>query len=136
MNFESLTKSRVPTADRGILHKIGIRRNIRIRNSSERNAYVIVTPTPIKSINSIGVERVGNIQYEQHGEYKSEEMKIIPGKEKFFELETSKIYITVFIEVSDGQWKQWRKNRLINAKTTDYNITTDAVDECIDSPIF
>jgi hypothetical protein len=126
-------QSRQPTKDTGLLHKIGIRCNIRINNSCDKNAYVIITPTPITSVASIGVEKLGNIQYEQHGEYKSEEMMILPGKEKFFELETSKIYISVLIEVEDCKWRQWRKNRLINSKKIDYNISKDAISECIDT---
>ena len=131
--IQNMYQSRLPTADNGILHKIGFRRNIRIHNSCKKNAYVVITPTPIKSISTIGVEKIGNIHYEQYGDYKSEEMKILPGQEKFFELETSKIYISVLIEVTECNWKQWRKNRLIDSKRIDYNITTDAIDECIDT---
>ena len=128
-----LKESRLPTAVPGFLHRFGFRRNIRITNSCDRKAYVIITPTPIRSISTIGVEKLGNIEYEQHGEYKSEEMMILPGFEKYFELETNKIYISVLIEIEDKQWRQWRKNRLIDSKTTDYNITQYAPEECIDT---
>ena len=133
MNIEDMMVSRVATKDNSILHKIGFRRNIRIKNSSNKKSYVILTPTPITSITTIGVEKLGNIQYEQHGEYKSEEMMILPGLEKYFELETNKIYISVLIEIEDSQWRQWRKNRLIDSKSTDYNITEYAPQECIDT---
>jgi hypothetical protein len=134
LNLKDMMESRIPSADEGLLHKIGFRRNIRISNSSDKKAYVILTPTPIKSISTIGVEKLGNIQYEQHGEYKSEEMMLLPGKQdKYFELETNKIYISVLIEVEENNWKQWRKNRLIDSKNTDYNITKDSSDECIDT---
>ena len=133
-DMKNIMESRIPSADEGLLHRIGFRRNIRISNSSDKKAYVIITPTPIRSISTIGVEKLGNIQYEQHGEYKSEEMMIMPGKkDKYFELETNKIYISVLIEVEENNWKQWRKNRLIDSKTTDYNITKDSSDECIDT---
>ena len=131
--MEDLLESRLPTAVPGFLHKFGFRRNIRITNSCEQKAYVIITPTPIRSISTIGVEKLGNIEYEQHGEYKSEEMLILPTETKFFELETSKIYISILIEVENQTWKQWRKNRLIDSSTTDYNITKYAIDECIDT---
>ena len=59
---------------------------------------------------------------------------LLPGKQdKYFELETNKIYISVLIEVEENNWKQWRKNRLIDSKNTDYNITKDSSDECIDT---
>lgn len=133
LNLKDMLESRLPTADKGLLHKIGIRRNIRISNSCEKKAYVIVAPTPIISISTIGVDKIGNIEYETHGDYKSEEMLILPGQEKHFELETSKIYISVLIEVEDTKWRQWRKNRLIDSKSTDYNITKCAPEECIDT---
>jgi len=131
----NMTESRLPTAAPGILHRFGFRRNIRISNSCDKKAYVIVAPTPIRSISTIGVEKLGNIEYEQHGEFKSEEMLILPTQTKFFELETTKIYISILIEVEDQTWKHWRKNRLINSSTTDYNITVHATDECIDSSL-
>lgn len=133
-NFiQNMLQSRVPTADNGILHKMGFSRNIRIKNSCSKDAYVVITPTPIQSISTIGVGKIGNIQYEHYGEYKSEEMKILPNQEKYFELETSKIYVSVLIEVEEYKWKQWRKNRLIDAKKIDYNITPSAPEECIDT---
>ena len=61
-------------------------------------------------------------------------MLILPGVEKFFELETSKIYISsVLIEVEDCKLRQWIKNRLIDAKRSDYNISQGAGDDCIDT---
>jgi len=48
-------------------------------------------------------------------------------------LETSKIYISVLIEVEDCKLRQWRKNRLIDAKRSDYNISQGAGGECIDT---
>ena len=60
-------------------------------------------------------------------------MKILPNQEKYFELETSKIYVSVLIEVEEHTWKQWRKNRWIDAKKIDYNITPSAPEECIDT---
>jgi hypothetical protein len=125
-------ESRMPTEDTGLLHRFGFRRNIRITNSCDRKAYVIVAPTPIRTVSTIGVEKLGNIEYEQHGEYKSEEMLILPGHTKYFELETAKIYVSVLIEVTDCNWKQWRKNRLINSSTEDYNITKYAINECFE----
>jgi len=126
------TLSSLASEDNGLLHKFGFRKNIRISNSCDKKAYVIIAPTPIRTISKIGVEKLGTIEYEQHGEYKSEEILILPGKTKYFELETSKIYISILIEVEEHNWKQWRKNRLINSNKTDYNISLDAIEECLD----
>jgi hypothetical protein len=126
-------ESRVQSGDNGLLHRFGFRKNIRISNFSNKKAYVIITPTPIISISTIGVEKLGNIQYEQHGDYQSQELMILPSSVKYFDLQTSKVYISILIEVENCNWLQWRKNRLINSNTTDYNITKYAEEECINT---
>ena len=123
-------QSKVSAKNTKFAKKIGLTKDIYISNVCDKKAYVIITPTPIKSISNINIDGVGSIEFTEKGEYKSEEMLIIPGKHKHFELHTRNIYITVFIEVEKDNWKQWRKNRLINSRTTDYQITADAVSEC------
>ena len=140
-NLNNLINSVLPKYDIGIqskvsakntkfTKKIGLTKDIFITNLCNKKAYVIITHTPIKSMSNISIDSVGSIEFTEKGEYKSEEMLIIPGKHKHFELHTKKIYITVFIEVEKDNWKQWRKNRLINSSTTDYQITPDAINEC------
>tara|TARA_Y100001970_G_scaffold282486_1_gene395413 strand:+ start:501 stop:911 length:411 start_codon:yes stop_codon:yes gene_type:complete len=125
--------SKRPTNDTSILHRIGVIRHIHISNDSDNKAYVIVAPTPIKSISGIGVNKIGTVEFEKSGDYKSEEMVILPGKIKEFELETVRIYVSVWIEIETNVWRQSRKNRLINSSRNDYVITQDMVDECINT---
>jgi len=35
-----------------------------------------------------------------------EKIKILPNQEKYFELETVKIYVSVLIEIEEHKWKQ------------------------------
>ena len=115
-----------------IKRRIGFTKKINIINASNKKAYVIITSTPIKSISTIGVDGIGSVQFQQHGEYKCQELLILPKHTKLFELDTKSIYITVLIEVEKDHWKQFRKNRLVNARKNDYRISEYPVDECVD----
>ncbi len=120
-----------PTVD-AILHRVGIRKNIRIKNECNRKAYVVISPSRIVSVRTIGVEQIGNIEFETYGEYKSQEMILYPGDYKPFILDTTQVYISVLIEVNDREWKEWRYNRLVNSTFNDYIITRDAPERCTD----
>ena len=129
---KELVESRQPPNSKAIARRIGFTKEINITNSCDKKAYVIVSSTPIKSISSIGLDGIGNVEFETHGEYKSQELLILPGSTKLFDLQTKEIYLSILIEVEDSEWKQWRKNRIINAGKCDYQITTNAVAECVD----
>ena len=128
---DSCLQSMVSSLDTGMGKKIGFTRNINITNSSCQKAYVIIASTPITSVSNISVDGVGSLQFEKQGDYKTQEMLILPGKTKFFELHTKKIYVSILIQVDD-EWKQWRKDRLINSGVNDYQIVRDVVSECVD----
>ena len=113
--------------------KFGFKRNINITNSCRKKAYIIIASTPIRSISTIGVDGIGNIQFEQQGDYRSQEMLILPGQKKFFELHTKKIYVSILIETEKSTWRQWRKNRLIDSSESDYRITPNAHMECLET---
>ena len=129
-------QSMVCAKETGIVKKMGFTRNINIINSSDKKAYVIIASTPITSVSNLTVDRIGSVQFEKRGDYKTQEMLILSGKTKFFELHTKKIYVTILIEVEENHWKLWRKDRLINSGENDYQITPDAADECIDLHFF
>jgi len=130
MQSQSHTRPK-PTID-AFLHRVGVRKNIRVKNESNRKAYVVISPSRIRSIRSIGVEQIGNVEFETFGDYKSQEMILFPGDYKSFILDTSDVYISVLIEVNDREWKEWRYNRLVNSTFNDYIITHDAPDKCTD----
>jgi len=114
-----------------IKRRIGISKSINVINDSDKKVYVIITPTHIKSIATIGIDGVGSIQFNDHNEYKTQELLILPGDRKFFYLDTREIYITILLEKEEGYWEQLRKNRLVNSGRSDYRIKPNAVNECL-----
>jgi len=130
--MSSQPPTQVKTIFNAVMHRLGIQKNIRITNNSHKSAYVIVAPTLIKTIRTIGIEKIGNIEFELSGDYKSEEMQLYPGETKPFKLDTTDVYISILIEVEDSVWKEWRYNRRVDTTLKDYNIPVDAPDKCTD----
>lgn len=122
------------TQNQNITHKIGLSRDIRISNSSDKKAYVIISSSENHFISSLDICNIVKLGISKSGEKKSQELIILPSQTKEFNLETINIYISIFLEVLPNTWKLWRKNKLINSINNDYNITENAVDECIDIP--
>ena len=134
--MEDIMSSQLPTQVKpmfnAVMHRLGIQKNIRITNNCHKSAYVIVAPALIKTISTIGIEKIGNIEFEISGDYKSEEMQLYPGDTKPFKLDTTDVYISILIEVEDRVWKEWRYNRRVDTTLNDYNIPADAPDKCSD----
>ena len=124
--------SSLPMNNIAIRRRIGFSRNINVINDSDKKVYVIITPTHIKSIATIGIDGIGSIQFQDHNEYKSQELLILPGDKKFFYLDTRNIYITILLEKEEGCWKQLRKNRRVDSGSSDYRIKPNALDECVE----
>ena len=127
--------SQPATANKGISHRFGFQKNIRIHNLCNRNAYVILAPTQIIRIKSLGIGK-GNIEFEKQEDPKIQEMLICVGDSSTFRLYTTEVYISVFIEVETDVWQQWRYNRFVDSKTNDYNIIKEAPEKCIDKHSF
>jgi hypothetical protein len=123
----SMLKEDIP-----IKRRLGFSRSINIINDCDKKVYVIITPTHIKSIATIGIDGIGSIQFNEHGEYKTQEILILPGDRKFFYLDTRNIYVTILLEKEEGCWKQLRKNRRVDSGSSDYRITPNAVNECVE----
>lgn len=97
---------------------LGLKRNIRVNNISGRRAWVILTPAPIRTVNSVGVEKVGNIDTSLIGNFESQQCLIRNEASKVFVLDNNKTYYTIFFE-DGGVWKMPFKNRKIDAKEYD-----------------
>ena len=109
--------------------RIGFTKKINITNGCNKKAYVIVTPSKIKTISKLGIDsKVLNLKIK----VKIQEMLILPNHTKVFELDTKNIYLTILIEIEENTWKQLRKNRKINCGTNDYKITPNAIHECVE----
>jgi hypothetical protein len=114
-----------------LLRRIGLNPTVTITNVSGHNAWVILSPAPILSVNSVGVEKVGQISFSSSGEYKCQQSSISNYNCREFELDNSEIYYTVFFNCG-GKWKTPFKNRKINTRKYNINLLSRHIEESID----
>jgi len=125
---ESKTKANVKFS---LLRRIGLNPTVTITNISGHNAWVILSPAPILSVSSLGVEKVGQISFSSSGEYKCQQSAISNYNCREFELDNSEIYYTVFFNCG-GKWKTPFKNRKINTRKYNINLLSRHIEESID----
>jgi hypothetical protein len=99
-----------------------------INNISGKNAYVILTPGPIKTVNSVGlgagvssINASINAGFENKGEYKIQKLSIANNTSSRYELDNNDFYCTLFLNI-DEHWKKIWDNRLFNGRKYDINI--------------
>lgn len=119
------------TNDKSILKQLGLKKNVIVNNISGKKAWIILSPAPVKSISSVGIEKLGNISFSTEGDYKCQESAISDHSSRDFELDNSQIYYTVFFDC-DGKWKTPYKNRKINTKKYNINLLERHVNDAID----
>ena len=111
---------------RGFSDILGIRRKLRIENVSDVKAYVIISPSPITFVSSLGINKIGDIQFEKSGSYVPQKLMVIPGNEKIIDCDTKNVRITIFLEVERNTWKKYKENIKVNVTRRDYIITKSA----------
>jgi hypothetical protein len=111
--------------------RLGIYRKINVNNISGKKAWIIISPVPLKTISSIGTEKLGNISFCSEGEYKCQQSVIADNRSMEFKLDNNQIYYSVFFDF-DGKWKTPFINRRINAKIYDINLLERHIDDSID----
>ena len=107
-----------------IQRRVGMNKVVTINNISGKNAYVILTSTPIKTLKSIGVgcgEGSLDISFDDTGEYKAQKFTILNNTSSTYDLDNSRFYCTLFLNV-DGNWKKTWENRRFNGRKFDINI--------------
>lgn len=114
-----------------ISRKLGLNKYVNVNNISGKNAWIIISPAPIKSISSLGIEQVGNISFQNDGEYKCQESAVMNNSSEEFDLDNSKIYYTAFFNCNN-KWKLSYKNRKINTRKMDINLLEKHVENSID----
>ena len=112
------SKSRYEAAF-SIFRRLGLSPFVTINNISGKNAWVILSPAPIQVINSIGLDKIGQVGVSMIGELKCQQSVILNNTTIDFELDNSQIYYTVFFDC-DGKWKVPFKDKRVN--TRKYNI--------------
>ena len=114
-----------------LLRRVGLNPSVTITNISGFNAWVILSPAPIQSISSVGIEKLGQITYSSSGEYKCQQSALSNYDCREFDLDNSAIYYTVFFNC-DGKWKTPFKNRKINTRKYNINLLPKHVKSAID----
>lgn len=113
------------------IRRLGISKIVTISNISGKNAWVILSPSRITSISSIGIDKIGQITLETSGECKAQQVSIPNETRSEYDLENSLSYISLFLHI-DGKWKRVWIDRLFNTRKYNINILTKHVDAAID----
>jgi len=107
-----------------LTRRVGLNKVVTINNISGKNAYVILSPAPIKTIDSggLGVKDVSlNVTFSDKGDYKPQQLSILNNTRSEYDLDNSQFYYTLFLHIDD-KWKQVWANRRINGRKYDINI--------------
>lgn len=121
-----------PKAEFDISRRLGFDKKITVNNMSGKDSWVVLSPTPISSISSFGIEKLGILSFTNiGGEIKCQQFLIKNNTIKEYDLDNNQIYYTVFFYI-DGKWKCPYKDRRINAKINNINLLPKNIDESID----
>ena len=126
--FGGVTKEPIPF---DLIRRVGLNPVVTINNISGKKAWLILSPAPIMSIGSIGIDKIGQISITTTGDYKCQQSAISNNTSIEFDLDNSQIYYTVFFDC-DGKWKTPYKNRKINTKKYNINLLERHVDNAIE----
>jgi hypothetical protein len=124
----------LPLADFTFQRVLGISPHVTITNASTKKAWVILSPAPIVSISSIGVDKL-SISFSTTGEYKCQQFLIPSNKSTEYDLDTSQIYYSVFFEFGEV-WKTPFKNRKLNTRKYNINLLERHVENAVDASLF
>jgi hypothetical protein len=99
----------------------GISPMVNVNNISGHKAWVMVSPTPMTRIQSLGIEKAGKVDFSMVGEYKCQQSPVLDHDTCTFTLDTSNIYYTVFFECGSA-WKMLHDNMKLNTSKTDIHL--------------
>jgi len=131
MRIDAISSKPTPL-DFSITRRLGLHPIVTIYNISGKKAWIILSPAPITTVTSVGVEKVGAIGLSSVGDYKCQQSALSNNSTREFELDNSQIYYSVFFDC-DGKWRTPFKNRRINTRKYDINLLQRHVDDSIDS---
>ena len=115
-----------------ILRYLGFNPVVTVNNISGKKSWIFLSPAPIVSVSSVGLDKVGQISFASSGDYKCQQSSLSNNSSHEFELDNSHIYYTVFFDC-DGKWKTPFKNRKINTKKYNINLLERHVNDAVDS---
>lgn len=135
LNIGDLVKQQATNwepANFSVTRRLGLHPVVTVNNISGKKAWVILSPAPIVSISSVGLEKVGQVSLSSIGDYKCQQSAILDNSSREFELDNSQIYYSAFFDC-DGKWRTPFKNRKINTRKYNINLLERHVDEAVDS---
>jgi hypothetical protein len=109
------------------LRRIGISKVVTINNISGKNAWIILSPSPIKSLGSIEIYKLGKVAIETKGDYKPQHISIANNARGEYDLDNSLTYVSLFLNI-DEKWKKVWFDRLFNTRKYNINILERHVD--------
>jgi hypothetical protein len=104
--------------------RVGLNKVVTISNISGKTAYVILTPSKIKTIESVGIGAKDvsfNISFTDEGEYLPQQIPILHNTSSEYDLDNSQFYYTLFLHI-DNKWLLTWTNRKINGRKYNINI--------------
>jgi len=104
--------------------RVGLNKVVTINNISGKTAYVILTPSKIKTIESVGIGAKDvsfNISFTDEGEYLPQQIPILHNTSSEYDLDNSQFYYTLFLHI-DNKWLLTWTNRKINGRKYNINI--------------
>jgi hypothetical protein len=117
-----------PNAPFDIQRGLGFKKVVTINNISGKNAYLILTPAPIKNVKKVitgasvgGVGASVDVDFEDKGEYKAQKISIANNTRSEYDLDNNQFYCTLFLNIDD-EWKKIWDNRRFNGRKYDINI--------------
>ena len=118
--------------DQSVARQLGFKRKIIVTNISGYKSWIILSPAPISGVSSIGVTKLGQIDFTSvGGQIKCQQSPLLDSSSRKFDLDNNQIYYTVFFEC-EGKWKIHFKDRKINAKHHDINLLERHILEAVD----
>jgi hypothetical protein len=129
------TQSALPKFD--IAKFLYIEKSVNINNISGKNAYVIISSNPIKTVSSVavnagagGVEAGVDIKFEEKGDYEVQKISISNNTSSRCCLDNTQFRCTLFFNI-DGIWKRSWENRRFDGRRFNINILEKHVEAAL-----
>ena len=112
-----------PLLKKRILKKIGVNVHSRlvIFNRTDATAYIILSDTPVHSVNGIAIEGV-SLTREMVGTYKDQRSFLLAKSSREFELFAPTVYYSIYFKLADGTERVHTIDKLHNAFKNDINL--------------
>ena len=132
-NFAQNLQTRGAIQEHKITRGVGLTKEVKINNMTGNKAWIIISPTPILQVGSLGLDKLGQISFNYVGDYKCQQSPIGKWTTRCFDLDSSSIYYTVFFYFEDeNKWKIHFKDKKHDTSTSDINLLERHIDETVD----